>query len=93
MPYHDLGDGVPDELRNGGKPLAVACSIGNRSSIAVSLLRRAGIGDVVHVAAGGVADLADEGIELVEAKQLRKAPLLHSAAQGGVAQLVRAAES
>ena len=34
-------DGIPDDLRNGGKPLAVACSVGNRSSIAVSLLRRA----------------------------------------------------
>ena len=65
MPYHDLGDGVPDDLRNGGKPLAVACSVGNRSSIAVSLLRRAGVDDVIHVADGGVAELAGEGIELV----------------------------
>ena len=48
-----------------GKPLAVACSVGNRSSIAVSLLRRAGIDDVIHVVDGGVAELADEGIELV----------------------------
>jgi hydroxyacylglutathione hydrolase len=65
LPYYDLGKGVPDDLRNGGKPLAVACSVGNRSSIAVSLLRRAGVEDVVHVVPGGVADLADEGIELV----------------------------
>jgi glyoxylase-like metal-dependent hydrolase (beta-lactamase superfamily II)/rhodanese-related sulfurtransferase len=65
LPYHDLGRGVPDDLVNGGKPLAVACSVGNRSSIAVSLLRRAGVEDVVHVASGGVADLADEGVELV----------------------------
>jgi hydroxyacylglutathione hydrolase len=65
LPYHDLGMGVPDDLRNGGKPLAVACSIGNRSSIAVSLLRRAGIDDVLHVVDGGVAELADEGIALV----------------------------
>jgi glyoxylase-like metal-dependent hydrolase (beta-lactamase superfamily II)/rhodanese-related sulfurtransferase len=65
LPYHDLGKGVPDDLVNGGKPLAVACSVGNRSSIAVSLLRRAGVGEVVHVASGGVADLAEEGIELV----------------------------
>ena len=65
LPYHDLGRGVPDDLRNGGKPLAVACSVGNRSSIAVSLLRRAGVDDLVHVASGGVADLAREGIELV----------------------------
>jgi len=66
LPYHDLGNGVPDDLRNGGKPLAVACSIGNRSSIAVSLLRRAGVDDVLHVVDGGVAELADEGIELVQ---------------------------
>jgi glyoxylase-like metal-dependent hydrolase (beta-lactamase superfamily II)/rhodanese-related sulfurtransferase len=66
LPYHDLGMGVPEDLRNGGKPLAVACSIGNRSSIAVSLLRRAGVDDVIHVVDGGVAELADEGIELVQ---------------------------
>jgi hydroxyacylglutathione hydrolase len=66
VPYHDLRDGVPSELENGGGPLAVACSVGNRSSIAVSLLRRAGIADVVHVVDGGVADLEKEGIELVE---------------------------
>jgi hydroxyacylglutathione hydrolase len=65
LPYHDLGKGVPDDLVNGGKPLAVACSVGNRSSIAVSLLRRAGVGEVVHVASGGIADLAEEGFELV----------------------------
>ncbi len=65
LPYYDLRNGVPDDLRNGGKPLAVACSIGNRSSIAVSLLRRAGVDDVIHVVDGGVAELASEGIELV----------------------------
>ena len=66
LPYHDLRDGIPEDLRNGGKPLAVACSVGNRSSIAVSLLRRAGLDDVIHVVDGGVAELADEGIELVQ---------------------------
>ena len=35
-----------------------------RSSIAVSLLRRAGIDDVLHVASGGVDDLPRFGIEL-----------------------------
>ena len=65
LPYYDLRDGIPDDLRNGGKPLAVACSVGNRSSIAVSLLRRGGVDDVIHVAQGGVAELAAEGIELV----------------------------
>jgi hydroxyacylglutathione hydrolase len=65
LPYHDLGLGIPEDLVNGGKPIAVVCSVGNRSSIAVSLLRRAGVDGVVHVASGGVGDLADEGIELV----------------------------
>ena len=68
VPYHDLRDGLPDELRNGGAPLAVACSAGNRSSIAVSLLRRAGFDDVIHVADGGIAELPEEGIELVREK-------------------------
>ncbi|HXV56713.1 MAG TPA: rhodanese-like domain-containing protein [Gaiellaceae bacterium] len=65
VPYHELRDGIPADLRNGDRPLAVACSAGNRSSIAVSLLRRAGVDDVVHVAQGGIAELPDEGIELV----------------------------
>jgi rhodanese-related sulfurtransferase len=51
--------------RRSGKPLAVACSAGNRSSLAVSLLERHGVEDLVHVADGGVADLARHGIELV----------------------------
>jgi hydroxyacylglutathione hydrolase len=63
FPYHELSRGVPPELQN-GRPLAVACSVGNRSSIAASLLRRAGRADVIHVADGGIADLAEEGIEL-----------------------------
>ena len=58
----------PGELENGGKPLAVVCSAGNRSSIAASLLKRAGLEGVEHVADGGVEDLEKEGIELVEGK-------------------------
>jgi hydroxyacylglutathione hydrolase len=67
VPYHDLRDGLPGTVAN-GKPVAVACSIGNRSSIAASLLKRAGVEDVIHVADGGVADLEEEGIPLVEGK-------------------------
>jgi hydroxyacylglutathione hydrolase len=63
IPYHELRDGPP-ELPN-GKPLAVACSVGNRSSVAASLLRRSGVENVIHVADGGVTDLAEEGIPLV----------------------------
>jgi glyoxylase-like metal-dependent hydrolase (beta-lactamase superfamily II) len=68
VPFHQLRDGVPAELENGGKPLAIVCSAGNRSSIAASLLKRAGFESVEHVADGGVADLENEGIELVEGK-------------------------
>jgi hydroxyacylglutathione hydrolase len=67
VPYHDLRNEVPAELRN-GKQVAVACSAGNRSSIAASLLKRAGVDNVIHVADGGVADLADEGIQLTRGK-------------------------
>ena len=68
IPFHELRDGVPSELENGGKPIAIVCSAGNRSSIAASLLKRAGLEGVEHVADGGVADLRNEGIELVEGK-------------------------
>jgi glyoxylase-like metal-dependent hydrolase (beta-lactamase superfamily II)/rhodanese-related sulfurtransferase len=67
VPYHELRDGLPRELDlHRDRPLAVACSAGNRSSLAVSLLRRHDVGNLVHVAAGGIADLHDHGIELVE---------------------------
>jgi hydroxyacylglutathione hydrolase len=65
-PYRTLRDGVSEELRNVGKPLAVACSGGVRSALATSLLRRAGIEDVQHVADGGIPLISREGIELVE---------------------------
>jgi rhodanese-related sulfurtransferase/glyoxylase-like metal-dependent hydrolase (beta-lactamase superfamily II) len=58
VPYHELADGSARELAGRG-PLAVACSAGNRSSIAASLLKRAGIDDVVHVAEGGVDEIRD----------------------------------
>jgi hydroxyacylglutathione hydrolase len=65
VPYHQLRNGIPEDLRAHDVPLAVACSIGNRSSIAASLLARAGVDDLVHVVDGGVADLAREGVALV----------------------------
>ena len=65
VPYHELRNGLPARVAPNGKPVAVICSVGNRSSIAASLLRRAGVVDVVHVAEGGVEDLPAEGIELV----------------------------
>jgi hydroxyacylglutathione hydrolase len=66
VPYHDLRDGLPAAVREAGKELAVACSAGNRSSLAAALLRRNGVEDVVHVADGGIEDLADEGFRLVK---------------------------
>ena len=67
VPYQQLRDGVPDEVRNtNGKPLAVACASGVRSALAASLLKRAGVENIEHVADGGVPMLSREGIELVE---------------------------
>jgi glyoxylase-like metal-dependent hydrolase (beta-lactamase superfamily II)/rhodanese-related sulfurtransferase len=67
FPYWQLRDGVPEEIRNSadGKPLAVACSGGIRSTLAASFLKRAGIKNLEHVADGGVPDLKGEEIELV----------------------------
>jgi hydroxyacylglutathione hydrolase len=64
-PYYELRDGPPKALARNGKPIAVACAFGNRSSLAASLLRRAGFDQVLHVAEGGVPALKKEGIELV----------------------------
>jgi glyoxylase-like metal-dependent hydrolase (beta-lactamase superfamily II)/rhodanese-related sulfurtransferase len=67
VPYYRLAVNDPGTLAGRGRrPLAVACSAGNRSSLAVSLLRRSGVADVVHVGGGSVEDLRAEGIELVE---------------------------
>lgn len=67
VPYQRLRGRVPDEVRNtDGRPLAVICGSGVRSALAASLLRRAGVNNVEHVADGGVPDLAGENIELVE---------------------------
>jgi len=56
VPYHELRDGVPAEIPRDG-PVAVACLAGNRSSLAASLLRQAGLENVIHVTDGGVQDL------------------------------------
>jgi glyoxylase-like metal-dependent hydrolase (beta-lactamase superfamily II)/rhodanese-related sulfurtransferase len=64
IPYHDLHMGTHTQRVTHGYTWAVACSAGNRSSLAVSLLKRRGVENLIHVADGGVADLADHGIEL-----------------------------
>ena len=68
VPYHELREGAPASLRLTERECVVVCSVGNRSSIAASLLRRSGVDNVIHVADGGVADLEKEGIPLVEGK-------------------------
>lgn len=64
VPYQRLRDEIPDEVREADRPLAVACSGGIRSSIAASLLERAGVEDIEHVADGGVPGLPKAGVEL-----------------------------
>jgi hydroxyacylglutathione hydrolase len=66
VPYQSLRDEVPGKLRNADKPWAVICGSGVRSALAASLLKRAGVKNVEHVADGGVPDLAGQGIELVK---------------------------
>jgi hydroxyacylglutathione hydrolase len=64
--WHELRDGPSADMgAGGGATLAVACSAGNRSALAVSLLRRAGVENVVHVADGGIQELPGHGVELV----------------------------
>ena len=65
IPFHDLRDSTPDELQDADTPIAVACSAGNRSALAVSLLRRSGIEKLIHVADGGIQQLDQHSIELV----------------------------
>ena len=65
VPYHNFRDGIPAGVSGNGKQLVVACSVGNRSSIAASLLKRAGVENVVHVAEGGILDLEGAAVPLV----------------------------
>jgi hydroxyacylglutathione hydrolase len=51
-PWHDIV-AVPDGI-DPGKPVAAICMSGQRSAVAVSLLKRQGVEHVLHVADGGV---------------------------------------
>jgi hydroxyacylglutathione hydrolase len=68
IPYQQLREGRLEQLRGSadGLPVAVVCSAGNRAALAASVLRRAGVSGVVHVADGGVADLEGHDIDLIE---------------------------
>jgi hydroxyacylglutathione hydrolase len=59
IPYHDLR-GIPDGIEK-AQPVAVMCSSGQRSAVAASLLARAGVPHVIHVADGGVGTWRDHG--------------------------------
>lgn len=63
IPYQELRDHPPEP---NGKPVAVVCGAGNRAGLAASVLRRAGMQDVIHVADGGVTDLAQHDITLTK---------------------------
>lgn len=65
--YRGLAARAGELRRNGGAPLAVVCHSGGRSSTAASILRRAGLQDVVNVSGGMQAWMAaglpvEEGI-------------------------------
>jgi glyoxylase-like metal-dependent hydrolase (beta-lactamase superfamily II)/rhodanese-related sulfurtransferase len=51
-PWHDI-DSVPEGI-DPGRPVAAICMSGQRSAVAASLLKRHGVGEVLHVADGGV---------------------------------------
>ena len=61
-PLSELRQAMPDELAQDGRPLAVACSAGNRRALAASLLERAGRDGVIYVTDGGIDDLENVGI-------------------------------
>jgi hydroxyacylglutathione hydrolase len=60
--YHEL-DGIPDGI-DPAVPVAVICSSGQRSALAASLLRRAGVPQVIHVADGGVGTWRQRGLPI-----------------------------
>src|SRR4029450_9961963 len=68
VPYYELRNGIPDGLARNGADLAIACSVGNRSSIAASLLARAGVENIVHVTDGGVAHRRDREVRPARAR-------------------------
>jgi hydroxyacylglutathione hydrolase len=67
IPYQELHGTPLDRLAasTNGTPVAVICAAGNRAGLAASVLRRAGMANVIHVADGGVTDLPAHGVALV----------------------------
>jgi hydroxyacylglutathione hydrolase len=59
LPYHDLVSTRPP--LDAARPVAVICSSGKRSALAVGLLQRQGFADILHVTPGGVGAWAARG--------------------------------
>jgi hydroxyacylglutathione hydrolase len=59
LPYHELVERMPDLDRS--RPVAVICSSGKRSAMAVGLLQRGGFDQLIHVMPGGVETWARLG--------------------------------
>jgi len=57
--YHDAGRVIPPLDRD--RPVAVICTTGRRSAMAVGLVRRSGFVEVIHVTDGGVGTWAARG--------------------------------
>jgi hydroxyacylglutathione hydrolase len=57
--YHDAGRVIPPLDRD--RPVAVICTTGRRSAMAVGLVRRSGFAEVIHVTDGGVGTWAARG--------------------------------
>jgi hydroxyacylglutathione hydrolase len=67
VPYQLLRERELERVRAevNGAAVAVACGAGNRSGLAASVLRRAGVANVIHVR-DGIADLEAYGIRLAK---------------------------
>jgi hydroxyacylglutathione hydrolase len=64
--YHDAGRVTPPLDRD--RPVAVICTTGRRSAMAVGLVRRSGFAEVIHVTAGGVGTWAARGYPIEQSQ-------------------------
>ena len=69
-PYHDI-DAIPEGV-DAGRPVAVICSSGQRSSLAGSLLTRQGVERVIHVVDGGVGTWAQRGWPIERSRPIER---------------------
>jgi rhodanese-related sulfurtransferase len=64
--YHDAGRVIPPLDRD--RPVAVICTTGRRSAMAVGLVRRSGFAEVIHVTGGGVGTWAARGYPIEQSQ-------------------------